>query len=298
LDNIAFIGTGIMGGHMARRLADAGRAVRAWNRDASKLVPLKAHGVAAAENASQAMHGADVVVVMLSNGPVVEQVLFAPDSSGRSPIDGLRRGSSLVVMSSIPVETCRDQAARLQPRGIRYVDAPVSGGEAGACDGTLAIMAGGEAGDVAALLPLLSPLGRVTRVGPVGCGQLAKLANQVIVGAGVAALAEAMYLARAGGANPAAVRDALAGGFADSTILRQHGLRMVTGNFVPGGNAIYQLKDLHTAGDLAAKLGVDLPMLQAATRLFADMVDHGDGELDHSGVLREILRRSAQPRAQ
>jgi 3-hydroxyisobutyrate dehydrogenase-like beta-hydroxyacid dehydrogenase len=298
LNQIAFIGTGIMGGRMARRLAEAGRTVLAWNRDPAKLAPLKAHGVAAADSPSQAMQDADAVVVMLSNGPVVEQVLFKADCSGAVPVERLGRGTMVVVMSSIPVETCQEQAARLHLRSIRYVDAPVSGGEAGARDGTLAIMAGGDADDVRALLPLLSPLGRVTRVGPVGCGQLAKLANQVIVGAGVAALAEAMYLARAGGADPAAVRDALASGFADSTILRQHGLRMVTGNFVPGGNAIYQLKDLRTAGDLAAKLGADLPMLQAATRLFTDMVEHGDGELDHSGVLREVVRRAARPRVQ
>src|SRR5262245_51268111 len=231
LDKIAFIGTGIMGGHMARRLREAGRSVRAWNRDPSKLTPLAARGVAHAGSPSEALRDADAVIVMLSTGPVVEEVLFTPDRSGIVPADGLRRGTMFVVMSSIPVETCRDQAARLSRRGIRYVDAPVSGGEVGARDGTLAIMAGGEAEDVAALLPLLAPLGRVTRVGPVGAGQLAKLANQVIVGAGVAALAEAMHLARAGGADPAAVRDALAGGFADSTILRQHGLRMVTGNF-------------------------------------------------------------------
>jgi 3-hydroxyisobutyrate dehydrogenase-like beta-hydroxyacid dehydrogenase len=204
----------------------------------------------------------------------------------------MRTGSLLIVMSSIPVETCRQQAQRLAAHGITYIDAPVSGGEAGARDGTLSIMAGGEDAVVNTAKPLFSALGNVTHIGPVGTGQLAKLANQIIVGISVAGVAEALQFARAGNADIAAVRQALLGGFANSTILKQHGERMVTGNFVPGGPAIYQVKDLVTARKLAEEYGMDLPMLKAAENLFGDMVAHGDGNLDHSAVILEIARRT------
>ena len=189
---------------------------------------------------------------MLSNGPVVEEVLFSPNQTGKMPAEAMAAGSVLVVMSSIPVETCRAQAPRLAARGVGYVDAPVSGGEPGARDGTLAIMAGGEAAVVDGIAEMFSAMGRVTRIGPVGTGQLAKLANQIIVGATVAAVAEALHFAAKGGADPAALRQALMGGFADSKILNIHGERMVERNFVPGGPAAYQLKDMRTAQALAA----------------------------------------------
>ena len=138
-------------------------------------------------------------------------------------------------MSSIPVETCQAQAARLKPRGVDYVDAPVSGGEPGARDGTLAIFAGGDASVIESLAEVFAPLGRVTRLGPVGTGQMTKLANQIIVGGTMVAVAEALHFATQGGADPAAVRNALMGGFADSKILNLHGERMVKRDFVPGG---------------------------------------------------------------
>ncbi len=292
MKKIAFIGTGIMGGHMARRLAQAGFEVTAWNRTKEKSSRLAEYGVLTAPSPSAAVAEADVTIVMLSSGPVVDGVLFDADATGRVPAESLRHGSMLIVMSSIPVETCRQQAQRLAPKGIRYLDAPVSGGEGGARDGVLSIMAGGEAADVEAAAPVFAAMGKITRIGGVGTGQLAKLANQVIVGISVAAVAEALQLARAGDADIAAVRQALLGGFANSTILKAHGERMVTGNFVPGGPAVYQVKDLITARKLAESYGLDLPLLHAAEDLFADMCAHGDGDLDHSGVIREIARRS------
>ncbi len=289
---IAFIGTGIMGGHMARRLAQAGFEVTGWNRTVEKSSRLAEHGVVTADSPSAAVAGADVTIVMLSSGPVVDSVLFEPDATGKVPADVLPRGSLLIVMSSIPVETCREQARRLAPKGVHYIDAPVSGGEGGARDGLLSIMAGGDAEVVKAAEPVFAAMGKLTRIGGVGTGQLAKLANQVIVGISVAAVAEALYFARAGEADVAAVRQALLGGFAGSTILKLHGERMATGNFVPGGPAVYQVKDLVTARKLADSYGLDLPLLKAAENLFADMVAHGDGDLDHSAVILEIARRS------
>ena len=289
---IAFIGTGIMGRHMARRLAQAGFDVRAWNRTPGKSAKLAEFGVVTEDSPSAAIASADVTIVMLSSGPVVDAVLFETDSSGRIPADAMRDGSLLIVMSSIPIETCRDHALRLAPRGISYLDAPVSGGEVGACEGTLSIMAGGEAAVVESAAPVFAAMGKVTHIGPVGTGQLAKLTNQIIVGITVAGVAEALQFAREGNADIAAVRQALLGGFANSLILKQHGERMVTGNFVPGGPAAYQVKDLVTASKLAEEYGLDLPLLKAAENLFADMVAHGDGGLDHSGVILEIARRS------
>ena len=160
---------------------------------------------------------------------VVEEVLFSPDKAGKTPAEAMVAGSVLVIMSSIPVETCRAQAPRLQARRVHYIDAPVSGGEPGARDGTLAIMAGGEARVIEAIADVFAVMGRVTHIGPVGTGQMTKLANQIIVGATMVAVAEALQFAAKGGADPAAVRRALMGGFAESKILNLHGERMVSG---------------------------------------------------------------------
>lgn len=288
----ALVGTGIMGVQMARRLAQAGFPVTVWNRDRAKAERLLQFGAAVAETPSQACAEADAVIVMLSNGPVVEAVMFSPDSSGRVPAEAMRQGSALVVMSSIPVETCQAQAERLRPRGVDYVDAPVSGGEPGARDGTLAIMAGGEAAVVEQLRPVFAPMGRVTRIGPAGTGQMTKLANQIIVGATMAAVAEALHFAVRGGADPGAVRQALMGGFADSRILDIHGERMVKRDFVPGGPAEYELKDLRTAQAWAAKQGLRFTLLDCVEEMFAGLVErHGTGH-DVAAILREVEARA------
>lgn len=215
---VAILGTGLMGLPMAANLARAGLRVSAWNRTIAKAEPLARLGVRLCATAAEAVTGAEVVLIMLSNGAVVDAALA-------DIADALSPGTTVVVMSSIPVEAARAQAAALAARGIGYVDAPVSGGTRGAEAGTLVILAGGGAAEIDRLAPIFAPLGRVTRVGPVGSGQLAKLANQLIVGVTIGAVAEALILAEAGGADPAAVRAALLGGFADSTILRQHGAR-------------------------------------------------------------------------
>ena len=290
---IGFLGTGIMGGHMARRLAAAGASVRAWNRSTTKVEALAAHGVMRVATPSAALDGSDVAIVMLANGPVCDAVLFDADDSGRVPAEALAPGATLVVMSSIPVETARAQAARVSARGVRYVDAPVSGGEPGARDGTLAIMAGGEADVVRDVANALAPLGRVTHLGPAGSGQLAKLANQIIVGGTLVAIAEALELVRRGGADPAAVREAWMGGFADSKVLRVLGERMVSGDFAPGSPAAYQLKDMRTAEAFARVLGVRLEVFESVIELFQAVADRGEGDRDVSIVAREVSRRAA-----
>jgi 3-hydroxyisobutyrate dehydrogenase-like beta-hydroxyacid dehydrogenase len=294
---IALLGTGIMGTHMAPRLAQTGFAVTVWNRSADKADKLAPFGVKISGSPSSACADADVVIVMLSNGPVVEQVLFSPDHTGKVPAQTMAAGSVLVVMSSIPVETCQAQAPRLAARGVGYIDAPVSGGEPGARDGTLAIMAGGDAKAVDDIADVFAAMGRVTHIGPVGTGQMTKLANQIIVGATMVAVAEALHFAAKGGADPAAVRKALMGGFADSKILNLHGERMVERNFVPGGPAEYQLKDLRTAQALAAASGMHFTLLDCLVGLFGDMIDKFGEGLDVSGILREVERRSGAGQA-
>lgn len=289
---IALLGTGIMGGHMARRLAQAGFSVAVWNRTLAKAEKLREFGIRLTASPSAACSDADVAIVMLSNGPVVEEVLFSEDASGRKPAETLAPGAVLVVMSSIPVEYCQAQAERLASRGVGYVDAPVSGGEPGARDGTLAILAGGEPDVIAGLADVFAVLGRATRLGPAGTGQLTKLANQIIVGGTMIAVAEALHFATCGGADPAAVRSALMGGFAESKILAIHGERMVERNFVPGGPAEYQLKDICTAQALAGKLGLHLTLLDSMIGIFSDMIANEGTGLDVAGVMLEVERRA------
>ncbi|WP_420420077.1 NAD(P)-dependent oxidoreductase [Pacificispira sp.] len=291
---IGFVGTGIMGAPMARNLARGGFAVTAWNRSRAKSDALRDSGISVAETAAQAADGADLVIVMLSDGPTCDHVLNDQGDHGAPVLPAMASGSRLVVMSSIPVETARDQAERAAARGVGYLDAPVSGGEKGATEATLAIMAGGAQEDFDALRPPFSAMGRPTLVGPAGAGQLAKLANQIIVGNTLATVAEALIFAERGGADPAAVRQALLGGFADSTILQQHGLRMCEGNWTPGGFSKYQLKDLRTAMAFAATLGLDLPVSGVTTGLYEDTVAHGDGDKDQSAVFLELTRRNAR----
>jgi 3-hydroxyisobutyrate dehydrogenase-like beta-hydroxyacid dehydrogenase len=209
----------------------------------------------------------------------------------------MRAGSVLIVMSSIPVDTAQRHAQAAAARDVGYLDAPVSGGEKGAQDGTLAIMAGGEAEVFERVRAVLQTMGRPTRIGPAGTGQLAKLVNQMMVASTIATVAEAMLLAERGGADPAQVRAALLGGFADSTILRQHAARMIAQDFKPGGPAKYQIKDTKTALGFAHSVGLELPVLGLVDGLFTDMVEHGDGELDHSALIRELRRRNGLPLA-
>lgn len=289
--NIGFIGTGIMGAPMVRCLLRAGHAVQVWNRSLDKARELQADGAVLSASAAAAAQGAQVLICMLSDGPTCTEVLFGPQGAALA----LAPGALLVVMSSIPVETAADHAQRCSELGLHYLDAPVSGGERGAKEGSLAIMVGGSAEAFALGQPLLAAMGRPVLVGPAGSGELAKLVNQLIVASTIAAVAEGLLFAERGGADPAKVREALLGGFVDSTILRQHGLRMIDADFKPGGPAKWQLKDTRTALAHARTLGLDLPVGNLVDGLFADMVDAGDGDLDHSGLIRQLRRRNGLP---
>jgi 2-hydroxy-3-oxopropionate reductase len=280
---IAFLGTGLMGFPMARRLARAGYSLAVWNRDSSKARALEADGAVIAASAAEAVRDADVVFTMLTDGNVVGQVLFQ-----NGVIDAMKTGAVIVDTSSIAPPIAREHSAKLAEHGIAHLDAPVSGGVVGADAGTLAIMAGGDADVVASLADVFAVLGRVTHVGPSGAGQVCKLANQQIVAVTIGAVAEAMVLVEAGGASREAFRNAIRGGFAESRILELHGQRMVERNFVPGGSSKNQLKDLNAVIALAQELSLQLPLTSQVQQEFTDFVEEGGGEKDHSGLLLHL----------
>jgi 2-hydroxy-3-oxopropionate reductase len=286
---IAFLGTGLMGGPMAANLLQAGFPVTAWNRTLAKAEALRPAGATLAPTAAAAAAGTDVVITMLEGGPVVEDVLF---EGGVVP--ALERGTLVIDMSSAEPQRARAHAERLGALGIGYLDAPVSGGTPGAEAGTLAIMAGGSAADFERAAPIFAAMGRATRVGPAGAGQLAKLCNQVIVSVTMAAVAEALLLASAGGADPAAVRQALSGGFADSKILQIHGGHMLERSFIPGGPAWTIRKDGRTILAAAREFGVTLPMAERANGLFEQLCVHGGEKYDSAAVLLELERMSGK----
>ncbi|WP_434677062.1 NAD(P)-dependent oxidoreductase [Pseudomonas sp. R1-18] len=288
---VAFIGTGIMGQPMALNLLKAGYPVQAWNRSTNKTAALAEQEARVCASAAQAAEGAQTLICMLSDGPTCDRVLFGEEGAALA----LAPGALVIVMSSIAVEHATEQARQCAALGLRYLDAPVSGGERGARDASLAIMAGGNSDAFLQGRTVLSALGRPVHVGPVGTGQLAKLVNQLIVASSIATVAEGLLLAERGGADPARVHEALLGGFVDSPIWRQHGQRMLQQDFTPGGPAKWQLKDTRTALAHADSLGLSLPVGSLVNGLFEAMVEAGDGELDHAGLIRQLRRHNHLP---
>ncbi|WP_343038869.1 NAD(P)-dependent oxidoreductase [Paracoccus aestuariivivens] len=282
---IAFLGTGLMGAPMVRRLLGAGFEVTVWNRAPEKAQALAQDGAVVAMDPVQAVVGADVVFTMLSDGHAVADVIFA-----KGVAENLRSGAVVIDTSSIAPHMAREHAEALASRGIAHVDCPVSGGVVGAEAGTLALMAGGDSAVIAGLAPIFAALGRVTHVGPSGAGQVCKLANQQIVAVTIGAVAEAMMLVQAGGADRAKFRDAIRGGFAESRILELHGARMVERNFAPGGPSRLQLKDLNAVADLAEAANLTLPLTEAVREGFTQFVASGHGDTDHSGLLLHLER--------
>ncbi|MCW5669300.1 MAG: NAD(P)-dependent oxidoreductase [Hydrogenophaga sp.] len=284
---IAVLGIGMMGFPMARRLCEAGCQVSAWNRSRSKAERLQPFGATVADTPAQAVAQADVVITLLEHGGVVEDVLFQ-----QGTMAGLRPGALVVDMSSIQPRQAREHAARLASEGVHHLDAPVSGGTVGAEQGTLAIMAGGEAADFERVLPVFELLGKAVHVGPHGAGQLAKLANQMIVGITIGAVAEALLLCEKGGADMGKVRQAISGGFADSRILQVHGQRMVERDFTKRAAIAVQLKDMRNALATAGEVGFEAPITGMFEQLYAQAGEHGLADLDHSALFVELARRN------
>ncbi|PZR11715.1 MAG: 2-hydroxy-3-oxopropionate reductase [Azospirillum brasilense] len=283
---LAFLGLGLMGAPMARRVLAAGHDVTVWNRSPDKAAPFAEAGAHVAASAAEAVREAEAVILMLENGPVVERVLFGGVAEAVPP------GAVVADMSSIKPAEAQDHAARLAERGVHHVDAPVSGGTTAAEAGTLAIMAGGEAEPFARVEPALRAMGRPVLVGPHGAGQLAKLANQVIVGVTIGAVAEALMLAARGGADPAKVREALRGGFAESRVLELHAQRMIERDFATRGRCVTHLKDLDNALDAAERLGLEsVPYSALTADLYRGLIE-SQGDPDHSALLLELERRN------
>lgn len=284
--SIGFIGTGIMGIPMVLNLLAAGHEVKVWNRTATKLAPLAKAGAEVCTELNQIGQNVEFLICMLSDADTCNEILF----KNQGAISHLKENSTVIVMSSIPVETAKQQYEKCRALSLNYLDAPVSGGEKGAKNASLAIMVGGKKSVFEGAESVLSSMGRPVLVGEAGCGELAKLVNQMIVASTIATVSEGLLLAIQGGADPVKVKQALSGGFADSPILQQHGERMLTNNFTPGGAAKTQLKDTQTAVGYAKSLNLNLPVIQLVDQLFENMVKAGDAELDHSGLIRELRR--------
>ncbi|MEP1214305.1 MAG: NAD(P)-dependent oxidoreductase [Marinobacter sp.] len=280
--HLAFLGVGLMGTPMVRNLLNAGFPMTLWNRTSSKCEPFVGEA-SIANSPEDAVRNADVVITMLENGDVVDSVMVA-----QGGISALRAGAVYIDMSSVQPSLARRHAGLAHEQGASYVDAPVSGGTVGAEQATLSIMAGGSEADIEGVMPVFEVLGKCTPIGPVGAGQLAKLANQAIVGITIGAVSEALLLAAKGGADPAAVRDALMGGFAGSRILELHGQRMIERDFSPGAPARIQLKDLRMILDEARSEGLTLPLAQQVHNEYQSLVANGHSDVDHSGLLLEL----------
>lgn len=274
---IAFLGTGLMGDPMVRRLLQAGYSVTVWNRTHSKAQQLLAAGANAPALLLDAVAGAQIVISMLEAGPIVAHVM-------QDALPAMDASTLWVDMSSTKQSEAQQFHATLRAAGHSFIDAPVSGGVGGAQAGSLAIMAGGSAEDYDKVVAILTAMGRPTLVGPAGSGQVAKLCNQLIVGATLNIVAEALLLAQAAGADAAAVRTAIRGGFAESRILEVHGQRMLERNFVAGGQVKSQIKDMHNILAAAEAANISLPVTQLVTQRY-ESIAGTHATADHAAAL-------------
>lgn len=282
--SIGFIGIGMMGAPMTRRLLQAGYAVTIWNRTAAKGEALAREGAVVASSPAAVAAASDIVLACVTATADVEAIVFGADGIR----DGAASGKVFVDHSSIAPDATREMAARLRAEtGMGWVDAPVSGGVPAAEAGRLVIMAGGGEHDVEAARPVLMHLAqRVTHMGPVGAGQVTKLCNQVIVGSTIAVIAEALNLAARGGVDPARLPEALAGGYADSLILQNHARRMASGDLTPRGAPGTMIKDMDNALALGRATGTPLPMAHVTAELYRLLEAQGHREVDQIGLIR------------
>lgn len=282
--NVGFIGLGIMGTPMAGHLIAGGHGLFLKTRREVPQALISAGGTACS-SAAEVGERADVIILMVPDTPDVEAVLFGPGGVA----EGLKPGKIVVDMSSISPIATRDFAARVSEKGCDYLDAPVSGGEVGAKNAALSIMVGGKTEAFARVKPLFDLMGKtVTHVGEAGAGQVAKVANQIIVALTIEAVAEGLLFASKAGADPAKVRQAITGGLATSRILELHGERMIKRTFDPGFRIRLHQKDLNLALEGARSLGMALPATALAQQLFSACVANGGADADHSAMVRAL----------
>jgi 2-hydroxy-3-oxopropionate reductase len=287
---IGFIGLGVMGRPMAGHLIDAGHTLT-LNRVKPVSQDLVDKGGTAAETPKAVAEAADVVILMVPDTPDVEVVLFGEDGVA----EGLSPGKLVIDMSSISPVATKDFARRIEDKGCDYLDAPVSGGEVGAKNAALTIMVGGKPESFERARPLFETMGKtITHVGPNGDGQTAKVANQIIVGLTIQAVAEALTFAKVAGADLEKVREALLGGLAGSTILKVHGERMIKRTFDPGFRIRLHRKDMGLAVDSARTLDLALPNTAIVEQLMSAAIARGDGDRDHSGLILTLEALAGQ----
>ncbi len=289
LPKVAWIGLGIMGSPMSENLIKAGYSVTGYTLEQDKIDRLVAAGGTGASSIADAVRDADVVITMVPASPQVEAIAYGPDGI----LENAKRGALLVDMSSITPQTSVDLAKNATEKGIRVLDAPVSGGEAGAIEAVLSIMVGGEQADFDAAKPLLDALGKtIVLCGPHGSGQTVKAANQLIVAVNIQACAEAVVFLEKSGVDLTAALDVLNGGLAGSTVLTRKKDNFLKRDFAPGFRIDLHHKDMGIVTDAARNVGAALPVGGVVAQLVASLRAQGDGGLDHSALLRSVERLS------
>ena len=282
---IGFIGLGFMGTPMARNLSAAGAKLVIHNRSQGPIKTLAAEGMIVSKTPAELADQVDIIILMLTDTAAVESVIIGKDGL----LKRLNSKSLIIDMGTTLMTTTKKLAEKVVKLGGSYIDAPVSGGTIGAETGTLTIMAGGNKEAVARAKPIFDVIGsKTTHVGTVGAGQVAKAANQIIVGLTIGAIAEGLSLARAAGIDASKVREALEGGFADSRILQVHGQRMLDREFAPGAKSTIQHKDMDQAINLAMSLGLELPATTLNRELYGKLITDGCGQLDHAALILAI----------
>lgn len=283
MKSIGFIGIGLMGFPMAKNLLKSGYNLKAYNRSQDKADRLKEFGAEISLSVKDVVTNADIVITMLTDDAAVEKVMSSDEF-----ISNIKEGATVIDMSSVnPVLTIK-YSKKLKEKKINYLDAPVSGGTIGAEEATLAIMVGGDEETFKNCYELLKKMGNPTLVGPVSSGQISKLANQIIVGVTIGAVAEAITLCEKSGTNPNKMIEALSGGWADSKILQTHGKRMIDKDFTPKGKTTTQLKDMTNIVNAGKAVETHLPISSLIKEMYKDLVADGHGNTDHSSLYNAI----------
>ena len=282
---ISFIGIGLMGFPMAKNILKAGHNLKAFNRSQNKAEALKEFGAQVTASINDAVKDSDVVITMLTDDTAINDVMNSSNF-----LENLKSGATVIDMSSVKPTTATKHGENLNSKNINYLDAPVSGGTIGAEEASLAIMVGGKQNIFDEAFDILKTMGNPTLVGPVGSGQVSKLANQIIVGLTIGAVAEAITLCEKAGANPKKMIKALSGGWADSKILQTHGKRMIDKDFTPKGRTSVHLKDMSNILECANSFNTHLPISNLVKEMYKTLVENGHGETDHSSLYKEIER--------
>ena len=274
-----------MGLPMSKNIVKAGYNLTVFNRSKNKAEPLKEFGAKISNTLKDAVDGSDIVITMLTDDTAVDEVMNNDDFT-----KSLKSGAIVIDMSSVKPTTATKHGNNLKLKNINYLDAPVSGGTIGAEEASLAIMVGGEQNIFDDAFDILKKMGNPTLVGPIGSGQVSKLANQIIVGLTIGAVAEAVTLCEKAGADPNKMIKALSGGWADSKVLQTHGKRMINKDFTPKGRTSVHLKDMNNILECANNYNTHLPISNLVKEMYKSLVDNGHGETDHSSLYKEIER--------